>query len=122
MPVFWNCHDLAIRLSYLIVKPSIRVCTKLNMLMQSLECACRKELDWVGLASKTGQVGWGACALGGLIAVPPLAAVGAGVFFAAFCTDAVGCVIHEMKMGTKRNLMRQLEEVFPELEQLHSEC
>ena len=54
MPVFWNCHDLAIRLAYIIVEPSMEVLKFLKRLMILLRQAYYEEVpvNWHFAAGK----------------------------------------------------------------------
>jgi hypothetical protein len=119
MPVFWNCHDLAIRLAHIIVEPSMEVINSLKRLMILLRRACNKEVNWHSAAGKLCVGGWGALALGGLASIPPLAAVGTGVFMIGWSTGFFGGFVSDSKEKARYQFMLKLEERFPQLRSLH---
>lgn len=119
MPVFWNCHDLAIRLAHIIVQPSMSVIRNLKSLMLSLQQAYREEIDWHGTADKACLGGWGAAAVGGAAAVPPLAFVGCCIFVAGWSIYFFGPSVHGWKSRKRYAFMIKLEERFPQLRSLH---
>ncbi|ORY06248.1 hypothetical protein BCR34DRAFT_35871 [Clohesyomyces aquaticus] len=119
MPVFWNCHDLAIRLAHIILPPSMGVIRVLKSLMHSLRQAYHKEIDWSKTAGKTCMGGWGAAAVGGVTAVPPLLAAGVCVFVAGWSVGFFGGFVHNSKLRTRYAFMIKLEERFPQLKSLH---
>lgn len=120
MPVFWNCHDLAIRLAYIIVRPSMDVIMILKRLMMSLRQACYKEINWSSTAGKVCIGGWGAAAIGGLASVPPLAIAGVGVFMVGWTVGFFGGFAVSAKEKARYQFMIKLEEKFPQLKSLHN--
>lgn len=119
MPVFWNCHDLAIRLAHLIVPPSLDAVRFLRRLMALLHRAYLEEINWFSTAAKVSACGWGAGAVGTVVAIPPLAAVGAGVFMVGWSVGFFGSFVHDFKVSARNGYMRKLEERFPALKALH---
>lgn len=120
MPVYWNCHDLAIRLAYIIVRPSMDVINVLKGLMVSLSHACHTEMNWHSTAGKLAASGWGAGALGSLVSVPPLVIAGTGVFMVVLSIGSLGEFAVWSKMRTRYRFMIKLEERFPKLKSLHN--
>lgn len=120
MPIFWNCHDLAIRLAYIIVRPSMHVIRILKGLMISLRRACNKEIKWDSTAGKVSFGGWGVAALGGIASVPPLAMAGIGVFMVGCSALFFGGVAVSAKERARYQFMKKLEEKFPQLKSLHN--
>ncbi|KAF4953182.1 hypothetical protein FGADI_6157 [Fusarium gaditjirri] len=120
MPVFWNCHDLAIRLAYIIVQPSIDVVRILKRLMRSLRQACYKEIKWDSTAGNVCVGGWGVAALGGLASVPPLAMAGVAVFMIGWSVGFFGGFAVSAKEKARYRFMIKLEEKFPQLKSLHN--
>lgn len=120
MPVYWNCHDLAIRLAYIIIHPSMDVLRVLKELMMLLHRACYNEIGWDSRAVfNAGVGGWTAAALGGLASVPPLAIAGAGVFMVAWSVGFFGGFAVMAKQRARYQFMIKLEEKFPQLRLLH---
>ncbi|KAL6819045.1 hypothetical protein V8C40DRAFT_252331 [Trichoderma camerunense] len=120
MPVYWNCHDLAIRLAYIIIHPSMDVLRILKELMMLLHRACYNEMGWdSSTVFNVGVSGWTAAALGGLVSVPPLAIAGAGVFMAAWSVGFFGGFAVMAKRRARYQFMIKLEEKFPQLRLLH---
>lgn len=119
MPIFWNCHDLAIRLAYIIIRPSMDVLKILKELMMGLRLACHKEINWPSTAGKFCVGGWGAAALGSLASVPPLAIAGAGVFMIGWSVGFFGGFAVMAKQRARYQFMIKLEEKFPQLKSLH---
>jgi hypothetical protein len=113
MPVFWNCHDLAIRLAHIIVEPSMEVINSLKRLMILLRRACNEEVNWHSAAGKLCVGGWGALALGGLASIPPLAAVGTGVFMIGWSTGFFGGICERFKRESKISVHAQAGGTFP---------
>ncbi|PNP74348.1 hypothetical protein FNYG_12397 [Fusarium nygamai] len=120
MPIFWNCHDLAIRLAYIIVRPSTHVIRVLKGLMRSLRRACNKEIKWDHTAGSVCVGGWGVAALGGIASVPPLAMAGIGVFMVGWSVGFFGGIAVNVKENARYKFMIKLEEKFPQLKSLHS--
>ncbi|KAF5602439.1 uncharacterized protein FSUBG_7746 [Fusarium subglutinans] len=120
MPIFWNCHDLAIRLAYIIVRPSRHVIRVLKRLMILLRQACHKEIKWDHTAGNVCVGGWGVAALGGMASVPPLAMVGFGVFMVGWSVGFFGGIAVHVKEKARYEFMNKLEEKFPQLKFLHS--
>ncbi|KAL4780081.1 hypothetical protein BJX76DRAFT_364648 [Aspergillus varians] len=118
MPVFWNCHDLAIRLAHIILSPSMDV-RFLKRLMNLLYQAYSKEVDWYSKAIKVALGGYGAMVVGAMSSVPPLAAAGAGVYVAGWCVGFFGPSVQGAKVRVRERYMRKLEERYPELRELH---
>jgi hypothetical protein len=119
MPVFWNCHDLAIRLAHIIVEPSMEVIKSLKRLMILLRRAYYKEVNWPSAAGKLCVGGWGAAAVGGLATVPPLAVAGFGVFMVGWSVGFFGGFVANSKEKARYQFMIKLEERFPRLRSLH---
>lgn len=119
MPIFWNCHDLAIRLAYIIVQPSMDVITSLKSLMMSLHRAYHREFNWISATMKVTLGGWGACFVGGLASAPTLAIVGAGVFMVGWCGCFFGGFVKDSKERARHKFMINLEKKFPQLVSLH---
>jgi hypothetical protein len=119
MPIFWNCHDLAIRLAHIIVQPSTRVIRGLKDLMLSLQQAYHTEINWSEKAGNACVGGWGAAFVGGVAAVPPLIVAGACVFMAGWSVVFFGSFVHTSKLRTRYKFMIKLEERFPQLRSLH---
>ncbi|QYT05318.1 hypothetical protein H0G86_012214 [Trichoderma simmonsii] len=116
MPVYWNCHDLAIRLAYIIIRPSVDVLRTLKELMRLLHRACYNEIGWESTAVfKVAVSGWTATALGMIASAPPLIIAGAGVYMVAWSVGFFG----GLKQGTRYQFMIKLEEKFPQLKSLH---
>ncbi|UPK97553.1 hypothetical protein LCI18_008488 [Fusarium solani-melongenae] len=122
MPLFWNCHDLAIRLAYIIVRPSMDGIRILKRLMISLRQACYKEINWNSTAGKVCLGGWGAGALGALASLPPLAIAGAGVFMVGWSVGFFGVFAVSAKEKQRHQFMIKLEEKFPQLRSLHNQA
>lgn len=120
MPVFWNCHDLAIRLAYIIVQPSVDVVKFLKRLMISLRQACYTEINWHFTAKKVCVGGYRAAFLGGLANVAPLAVAGAGVFMVGWSIVFFEGIVQNSKTKARYKFMIKLEEKFPQLGPLHS--
>jgi hypothetical protein len=119
MPIFWNCHDLAIRLAYIIVQPSIDVIQVLKGIMRSLHQACNKEIKWDHTAGSVCVSGWGVAALGGIASVPPLAMAGFCVFMVGWSVGFFGGIAVNAKVRARYKFMIKLEEKFPQLKSLH---
>lgn len=119
MPVYWNCHDLAIRLAYIIIQPSMDVLRILKELIILLNRACHNEMGWDSTAFNVGMSGWTAGFLGGLASVPPLAIAGMGVFVVAWSVGFVGGFAVMAKQRARYQFMIKLEEKFPQLRLLH---
>ncbi|KAH6722783.1 hypothetical protein BKA61DRAFT_585261 [Leptodontidium sp. MPI-SDFR-AT-0119] len=119
MPVFWNCHDLAIRLAHIIVPPSVNVTRFLKVLIVLLRRAYNKEVNWFSTAEKVSIGGWAAAGVGGVAAVPPLAVAGVGVFMVGWSVGFFGGFMEVSKEKTRHNFMIKLEERFPQLRSLH---
>ncbi|PLB43214.1 hypothetical protein P170DRAFT_514483 [Aspergillus steynii IBT 23096] len=119
MPVYWNCHDLAIRLAYLIVPASNDVMGFLRELMRGLMEAYFRERALVWQSTKVALGIWTTGALRTLDATPSLTAVDTVLFMAEL---GVGYYVSEAtmaKLRTKEMYMRKLEEQFPKLKPLH---
>ncbi|KAF3404839.1 hypothetical protein DPV78_003422 [Talaromyces pinophilus] len=119
MPVFWNCHDLAIRLAHLIVPLSMDVVMFLQNLMDSLRQAYHREINWDSTAAKACVGGWGTAAIGAAVAVPPLAVAGGCIFMAGWSVGFFTPVVVWLKIRARAKLMLKLEERFPKLRSLH---
>ncbi|KAF4499914.1 hypothetical protein FAGAP_3915 [Fusarium agapanthi] len=119
MPIFWNCHDLAIRLAYIIVRPSIHVIQILQGLMISLDQACGKEIQWDSTTDKVCVSGMGVAYLGTFVSVPPLAMAGVGVFMVGWSIGFFGVFAVNAKVRARYKFMSKLEEKFPQLKYLH---
>ena len=119
MPVFWNCHDFAIRLTHLIVTRSLDTIMFLRKLISWLRTACYKELRWLERSTKTAAGGWLLGAVGAATAIPPLVILGAGTYMAGWSVGFFGLCSVSSKMRTKKKYMCELEERFPELWSLH---
>jgi hypothetical protein len=119
MPVFWNCHDLAIRLRHLVVSPSMEAVRFLRRLMEMLRRAYSREISWLPTAVKVSACGWGVGAMGAAAAVPPLAAAGVSVFMVGWSVGFFGPVVQAVKVSARNGYMRALEERFPALKALH---
>lgn len=119
MPVFWNCHDLAIRLAHIIVQPSMDVIRFLKRLMDSLRQAYYKELNWPSAAGKACMGGWGVAAVGSVATVPPLAVAGACIFMVGWSVGFFGSFVAISKEKARYKFMIKLEEQFPQLRSLH---
>ncbi|KAL4967115.1 uncharacterized protein BDV14DRAFT_32080 [Aspergillus stella-maris] len=119
MPVFWNCHDLAIRLTHLVITPSKDAVTFLRNLMYSLVRAYNKEVGWFEIRCWFGLGGWCTAVAGGIACFPPMSAVGGAVFMAGWATGFVGTFVNDAKVKKKFAYMRKLEERFPVLKSLH---
>lgn len=120
MPLHWNCHDLAIRLAYIIVRPSMDGIRILKRLMLSLRQACYREINWGSTAGKVTLGGWGAAALGGIASVPPLAIFGVGVFMIGWSVEFFGGFAELARQNARYRFMIKLEETFPQLRSLHN--
>ncbi|KAJ0416342.1 hypothetical protein BJY00DRAFT_316993 [Aspergillus carlsbadensis] len=120
MPVFWNCHDLAVRLGHLVVSPSMEAVKFLRRLIALLQRAYSQEISWFPIAAKVGACGWGVGAIGAVAAIPPLAAAGAGVFMLGWSVGFFGPAVQAFKVSARHGYMRALEEHFPALKALHS--
>lgn len=111
MPVYWNCHDLAIRLAYIIIQPSMDVLRILRELTMLLHQAFHKEFNWLL------RGGWTPGARGSIAS--PLATVD---LFIVGCSVAVfGGVVALVKENARRQSMVKLEEKFPQLKSFHKE-
>jgi hypothetical protein len=119
MPVFWNCHDLAIRLAHIIVQPSMNAVRFLKSLIISLRQAYNREIDWVSVVPKACLGGWGAAAVGGAATVPPLAIAGGCIFMAGWSVGFFGSIVETSKKRARYKFMLRLEERFPQLRSLH---
>jgi hypothetical protein len=120
MPIYWNCHDLAIRLAYILVRPSVDVIKMLKKLTLTLHQACGDEINLGPKVVKAGAGGWGAAVLGGFAGVPPLAMAGAGVFLIGWSVRVFGGLAILIKQRTRHQFMIKLEEKFPQLKSLHN--
>jgi hypothetical protein len=121
MPAFWNCHDLAIRLTYIIVLPSNDALEFLRDLIKSLHMAYGNKVSWYDKAWKLGVGGWCMAAAGGIAAIPPLAAVGGVAFMTGWSIGLFGGIAHDRRLDMRRKQMQKIEELFPVLKALNQE-
>ena len=124
LPLWWNCHDFAIRLAFLIAgKEALHL---LRWIMTRLSKILKSEVEkWDYRFTSGAVVGWGGCATtilleAGLGVVCPPLALGAwslGFF------SGVAATIHSTKNKGKwweqKERMTALEKKFPQLTQLH---
>ncbi|KAK2616803.1 hypothetical protein QQS21_000180 [Conoideocrella luteorostrata] len=114
MPVFWNCHDFAIRLAYIIVPRSKDVIDRLQELMVALRWAYHGEIYRVykGIT----KYGGGAATLGIVAGMSSFALLGGAAI--------VGLIIGENVMNSQQTIREKciisLEKQYPELWLLHS--
>ncbi len=119
MPIFWNCHDLAIRLAHIIVQPSMDMIRFLKKLMISLRQTYYKEVNWPSAVGKACIGRWGAAAVGSVTTVPLLAIAGACVFMVGWSVGFFRGFVVISKEKARYKFMIKLEEKFPQLRSLH---
>jgi hypothetical protein len=119
MPVFWNCHDLAIHLAHIIIPLSVHVLRTLKNLMLLLQQACRREIDWDDKAFKACAGGSRVVAVGSIVAVPPLAVAGLCIFGAGFSVGLFDFFAQDWKVSNVNMFMAELDERFPQFQSLH---
>ena len=88
--------------------------------MRALQEACRKEITWRKTVTIASLGGWGLGLAGGLAAIPPVAAVGLGIYTVGWSVGFFGSFIEQAKIKARNKYMRELAERFPKLKSLYS--
>ncbi|OCK84847.1 hypothetical protein K432DRAFT_422257 [Lepidopterella palustris CBS 459.81] len=128
LPLWWNCHDLAIRLAYLLVHASDAATNLLKTLLHFLQIARFNEVS--GKFALTGFKifvgGWTTCAGSAIAAAllgplgPVVTAVGLTASISGWSLGFVSEMVNMARNSQRKNFETALEKRFPQLRLLHN--